>query len=82
MQIYKIYLILHPKGYSSLLYQSKVSVREKIYHISQYRHNLHILSTIKAGRYAPESDIYQPICQPEPIICQQYNTFDEAIKHF
>ena len=71
MQIYKIYLILHPKGYSSLLYQSKVSVREKIHHISQYRYNLHVLSTIKAGRYAPGSDICQPICQPERGICQR-----------
>ena len=45
-----IYLILHPKGYSFLSYHGKVSEREKIYHISQYRRNLHITSMIKAGR--------------------------------
>ena len=52
-----------------MLYSCKVSVREKIYHIFQYRRNSHILSTIKAGRYALESDIYQSICQPiyQPI---------------
>lgn len=60
---------MHPKGYSFLLYHGKVSEREKIYHIFQYRRNSHITSTIKAGRCASESDIYQPICQPiyQPI---------------
>ena len=66
--MYIIYLILHPKGYSFLSYHGKVSEREKIYHIFQYRRNLQITSTIKAGRYALESDIcqsiYQPICRP------------------
>lgn len=71
MQIYIIYLILHPKGYSFLSYHGKVSEREKIYHIFQYRRNLQITSTIKAGRCAPESDIYQSICQSiyQPICC-------------
>lgn len=68
VQIYIIYLILHPKGYSFLSYHGKVSEREKIYHIFQCRRNLQITSTIKACRYALESDIcqsiYQPICRP------------------
>ncbi|WP_302351699.1 hypothetical protein [Leyella stercorea] len=51
-------------------YHGKVSEREKIYHIFQYRRNLQITSTIKAGRYAPGSDICQPICQPERGIFQ------------
>ncbi|WP_440332957.1 hypothetical protein [Leyella stercorea] len=46
-----------------MLYSCKVSVREKIYHIFHCRRNSQITSTIKAGRYALESDIYQPICQ-------------------
>ncbi|WP_333578395.1 hypothetical protein [Leyella stercorea] len=52
-------------------YSCKVSVREKIYHIFHYRRNSQITSTIKAGRYALESDIYQPICQPiyQSICC-------------
>lgn len=50
VQIYIIYLILHPKGYSFLSYHGKVSEREKIYHIFQYRRNLHITSTIQTGR--------------------------------
>ena len=54
----------YPPSYDVLLYHNKVSVREKIYHIFHYCRNLQITSTIKAGRYAPESDIYQPICQP------------------
>ena len=53
----------YPPSYDVLLYHSKVSEREKIYHIFQDCRNLHITSTIKAGRYALESDIYQPICQ-------------------
>lgn len=54
-----------------MLYSCKVSVREKIYHIFHYRRNSQITSTIKAGRYALESDIYQPICQPiyQSICC-------------
>ena len=47
-----------------MLYSCKVSEREKIYHIFQYRRNLQITSTIKAGRYALESDICQSIYQP------------------
>ena len=46
--------------------ENKVS--EKIPHISQHRRNLHSISTIKAGRYAPESDICQPIFQPQRAI--------------
>lgn len=47
-----------------MLQSDKVLVREKIYHIFQYRRNLHITSTIKVGRQASESDIYQSIYQP------------------
>ena len=54
----------YPPSYDVLLYHSKVSVREKIYHIFQNCRNLHIMSTIKVGIYVSESDIYQPICQP------------------
>ena len=46
-------------------------VREKILHISQYRRNLHSISTIKAGRYAPVGDIYQPICHAKQPIYQR-----------
>ena len=45
-------------------------VSEKIPHISQNRRNLHSISTIKAGRYAPESDICQPIFQAKSGIYQ------------
>ena len=60
----------NPPSYDVLLYHSKVSVREKIYHIFQNCRNLHIMSTIKAGIYVSESDIYQPICQSiyQPIV--------------
>ena len=44
---------------------------KKIPHISQNRHNLHSISTIKAGRYAPESGIYQSISQPQSGIYQR-----------
>lgn len=53
------------KGSLSLSYNN--SVREKISHISQHRRNPHISKTIKAGRFAPESDIYQPIFQSIPV---------------
>ena len=60
----------YPPSYDVLLYHNKVSVREKIYHIFQNCRNLHIMSTIKAGIYVSESDIYQPICQSiyQPIV--------------
>ena len=40
-------------------------------HISHHRRNPHSISIIKAGRYAPESDIYQPISQAQSGIYQR-----------
>lgn len=48
----------------------QIKLAKKIPHISQNRRNLHSISTIKADRYAPESDICQPIFQAERHICQ------------
>lgn len=35
-------------------------VAEKIYHIFQYRRNLHIINHLKAGRFPEKREIYQP----------------------
>mgnify|MGYP004595566895 CR=1 FL=1 len=54
--------------YIEAIYHSKVSVREKIYHISQYCRNLHITSMLKTGRCTSESYICQPIYQASTIL--------------
>ena len=54
--------------YIEAIYHSKVSVREKIYLISQYCRNLHITSMLKTGRCTSESYICQPIYQASTIL--------------
>lgn len=48
----------------------KIIVSEKNYHICQHCRNHQIMSTIKADRFVSERDIYQPIHQPQSLICQ------------
>ena len=46
------------------MFYYKTSVDENIYHISQQRHNMHIMNGIRAGRFSSEWGICQFISQP------------------
>ena len=61
---------MHPKSFVSNFWGAVqrsagffVLFDEKICHIYQHCRNLHIISTIKAGRFSKKCKIFQPIYQ-------------------